>query len=88
MCQRQPGACSFTSRDRLGVEVALAEAGLAVAGLDEALALPSKAAGVPLPVIARAMFRATTSASAWAKTPAFGSGLPSFSGMLTTSPMA
>jgi hypothetical protein len=31
--------------------------------------MPSNAAGVPLPVIVRAMFRATISASAWARFP-------------------
>jgi hypothetical protein len=67
-------------RDRLRVEVALAEAGLAIAGLDRSSPSPSNAAGLPLSVIARAMFFATTPASAWAKTPAFGSAFRACAG--------
>ena len=73
-------------RDRLGMEIAGPIARLAATDLDEAATVTVEAL-VPAPSpIAEAMFFATTSASACAKTPAFGNGLPSFNGIETTSP--
>lgn len=44
---------------------------------------PVKRSTAVPPLMSEAMFLATTSASPWAKTPAFGRGLPSASGMET-----
>ncbi len=75
-------------RQWLRVEVARAQASLAVAGLDETLALPVERGGLALPRDGTGDVLCDDLGLAMGETPAFGSGLPSLSGMLTTSPSA
>ncbi len=74
---------------RLGVEVAAGEPGHAAPQLGKALAMPLETMLAAPPARSRAAsVWATTSACPWAKTPALGRGLPTFSGSVVTSPMA